>query len=388
MAGLRTKRHYGDGSYWYDKKTGRHVWRYQGHTVADRDEARAKAKLDDLKVRLGAGVGIRDARQTLREYMTRYVEGLDVKATTAHDYGKRADYYILPTLGDQSLSALDNNRALIKSWLAAMVAHVDPRSGKPWALSSIKQALSLLERCLNEAESDKLIRVNPAAGLRAPTRRRGDETKIDDAPQANKALTPELLATLLEEVKRTDREYTTSSAARSYGMYLLYQLACQLGLRRGELCGLRWKDIDLDTATIHVRQQVVRMDTDTAVTTPKTESGKRAVPADDLMMLLRRHKLRSGGTDDGYVFVGEDGAHLKPNSVTQHFRRAAKRIGLVGYTLHDLRGTWVTNMRRSGVDLEVIAALAGHKTVKVTAETYSDAQMDRKRAAMKKASGG
>jgi integrase len=65
-------------------------------------------------------------------------------------------------------------------------------------------------------------------------------------------------------------------------------------------------------------------------------------------------------------------------------RRICTRLGLEGFTPHSLRKTAITNWRRNGVDLEVAGALAGHKGVKVTAKTYSDPQMDRKRAAIEK----
>ena len=78
----------------------------------------------------------------------------------------------------------------------------------------------------------------------------------------------------------------------------------------------------------------------------------------------------------------DSGGHRRPDGIDQHFARVCKRLGFEGFVFHSLRKTWVTGLRTDGTDLEVVAALAGHKGVKVTAETYSDATMERKRAAI------
>jgi integrase len=261
-----------------------------------------------------------------------------------------------------------------------MLDYTSP-NGKQWSLASIRQALRLLQRSLDAAVAEGYIEDNPAASVKAPQRRAGDETIIDDDEQSTaqaKALTPEHQTLLLAEFKRTEKYH---------GLTTLYILALRLGLRRGELLGLRWKDIDLEEKVLRVRQHVVRLDNQTLVTTPKTGSSRRDLPlSDDLVSLLHAHKLKLGalGRVKGLVFPNQAGDIRQPNSITQHFRRTCDRLGLKGYTLHSLRKTAITNWRRNGVDLEVAGALAGHKGVKVTAETYSDAQMDRKRAAIEK----
>jgi integrase len=172
-----------------------------------------------------------------------------------------------------------------------------------------------------------------------------------------------------------------------HGLSLLYILALRLGLRRGELLGLRWKDIDFDTQVLRIRQQVIRLDNQILVTTPKTESSRRDIPfPNDIADLLRaqRQKLGALAHVRDLVFPNAEGEYRQPNGIDQHFRRVCARLGLKGVTFHSLRKTAITNWRRNGVDLEVASALVGHKGIKVTGEVYSDAQMDRKRAAVEK----
>ena len=123
------------------------------------------------------------------------------------------------------------------------------------------------------------------------------------------------------------------------------------------------------------------------ITTPKTKSSRRDQPlTDELVALLGERKQAMGDLahDAAFVFPNEAGGARQPNSITQHFRCACKRIGLDGFTFHSLCKTAITNWRRNGADQEVTMALAGHSTFKITAEDYSDPQMDRKRAAIEK----
>jgi integrase len=373
-----TRRAKGQGSYWYDKKNKRHIWYIEHagrrHSVTDKDAERAKAKFEALKSQVFGNIDIEGGRQFLRDYLPRYIDAevaSHQKMSTAHDYRKRADYYILPTLGEYRLC--DLKRRVIVAWVNAMLEDT------AWSLNSIRQALRLLQRALDVAVEENLIEENPAASVKVPRRRRGDELKIDDADEQHaRALTPEQEKQLLDEVQRTEK---------FHGLYLLYLLALRLGLRRGELLGLRWKDIDFDSRVLHVRQQVIRLDTAIAITTPKTPTSRRDLPlAEDLLAMLREHKLRLGtrARVKDLVFPNPKGDYRQPNGIDQHFRRVCGRISLEGFTFHSLRKTAITNWRRDGVDLEVAGALAGHKGIKVTAETYSDPQMDRKRAAVEK----
>jgi integrase len=378
-----TRRAKGEGSHWFDKKNNRHIWYLEldgrRYTATDRDEERAKAKFEVLRRQVLGGIDIDGSRQLLVEWLPRFIDNevaRHSKESTVHDYHKRADYYILPTLGDYRLC--DMTRRLILAWVNAMLDYRSEK-GKPWSLNSIRQAHRLLERALEAAVAENYLEINPAGAVKVPRRRMGDEMKIDEEDDpAAKALTPEQQALFLAEVLRT---------AAQHGLYVLYVLALDLGMRRGELLGLRWKDVDFEQKVLRVRQQVVRLDGRRLVTTPKTGTSRRDLPVTDWHIALLQKQREALGERAGVkdlVFPNEQGDYREPNGITQHMRRVCARIGLEGFTPHSLRKTAITNWRRNGVDLEVAGALAGHKGVKVTAETYSDPQMDRKRAAIEK----
>lgn len=374
----QSRRPKGQGTEWQDTKAKRWRWRItvdgHDHYVSDPDRQRAKGKFTALVERLHKGLDLDGARQPLHAYLSAWLATTirrDVKTTTYHDYIKRCKIYIIPTLGDYALSALTPQ--LIRDWANAVRDN--------YAHSSAKQVLEILTRALDQAVNDHLLDFNPARAVKPP-RKRPDETAIDDAEEGQQSLTPDQEQSLLDAVRRTDRHHTRSAAARSTGLYVLYVIALRLGLRRGELLGMRWRDVDLDGGVLHIRQQI---NAENHITTPKSPKARRAIPlTDDLIQLLREHKLQLGPLGRAYVFPDAHGDHRKPRALNKHFERASARAALTGFTLHDLRRTAITRWREKGIDLEVAAALAGHSTIKITAEIYSDSTMDRKRSAMEK----
>lgn len=370
--------------YYYDKKTKRHEWtiEYEGkrYRIRDQDEEAARHQFEELKKRLFAGADVKGSKALLSDYLPRYIDReVSGKQSTIDDYHKRADLYILPTLGRYAIAEI--KRHMVMAWVAGMMNEPHPDTGRYWSRNSIKQALSLLRRAL-QACVPEYIEYNPAADVRVPTRRKGDEYKIDDAAPQAKIFTTEQMRAFLAEVDRTDARY-------GHGLSVYYFLAAELGWRRGEGLGLRRKDIDFDQGAITIRQQVTRNTTtnEIRITTPKTDAGRREIPVSDAGIgLLKEQCLRSGAwaRPDALIFPDRQGHVRKPDSVTQHFRRTCHRLDLFGYNLHSLRKYAITDWRASGADLEVAAAMAGHAGVKVTAETYSQATLERKRAAVNK----
>lgn len=377
-----TRRDKGAGSYHYDKTTTRHEWTIEHdgkrYRVRDKDPDAARVRFAELIRKLSSGTDVQGARALLKIYLPRYIDtevAARTKQSTVDDNHRRADLYILPTLGGYAIA--DIKRRHVVAWVDGMMNTPDER-GRYWSRNSVEQALGLLRRAL-DAAIPEFLEYNPAAGVKVPTRRKGDEYKIDALPLSAKVFTPAQLADFLSEVKRTDEKH---------GLYIYYVLMAELGPRRGEGLGLRRKDINFEAKTITIAQQVIQSKRTRAVsiTTPKTDAGIRELPvSDETLALLRVQCVRGGAArPNDLVFPDKDGVRRLPDSVSQHFRRVCKRLGFVGYTLHSLRKVAITDWRAAGVDLEIAAALAGHKSVKTTAEVYSQPTIERKRAAVKK----
>lgn len=369
-----TRRAKGEGSPWFDRKNNRYIWtlEYQGrrHRVTGRDEATARVRFEALKRQLNRSIDVQGSQQLLRDYLKHWIDTeVGAKQSTIDDYHKRGDLYIYPTLGDMRLC--DLKRREVVAWINGMMNTPDEK-GRYWSRESIKQAVGLLRRALDAAVPE-LLEYNPAAGVKVPPKRKGYEFEIDKASETKKIFTPDELRRVLDELWRTNE---------SHQLYVYFVLLAELGLRRGEGLGVRRKDVDFLHATVVIAQQVNKTK---AITTTKNDTVRDLPISIELATLLKEQCLLVGAANpNDLLFPNKAGAVRRPDSVTQLFRRTCNRLGFFGYTLHSIRHHRVTDWRTKGVDLEVTAALAGHKGVKVTAEIYSHATMERKRAAVEK----
>ncbi|MHB8757113.1 MAG: site-specific integrase [Bacillota bacterium] len=156
-------------------------------------------------------------------------------------------------------------------------------------------------------------------------------------------------------------------------------LAFGTGLRRGELLGLRWADMNLMERYLTVRQQVVCINGLPTVQEPKTKKSTRAVPlSEDIVEALRQHRLRQTEerlmaakyTSLDFVFAGPSGEALDPRSVSRQFERRLKRCGLPPVRFHDIRHTFATVALEAGVPLKVVSEMLGHEKISTTGDIY------------------
>lgn len=169
------------------------------------------------------------------------------------------------------------------------------------------------------------------------------------------------------------------------------------GLRRGEVLGLRWRDVDLEARILTVRVTRIIIDGEVVESTPKSERSRRTLPLDDtLVAALRRLKVRraqevsAAGRDyrsscptcrESHVFVDAVGEEVHPESYSDRFEVLVARAGLPRIRLHDTRHTCGTLMHLRGVPAAVISAWLGHANVAFTMKTYVHSQDEALRAA-------
>jgi integrase len=178
---------------------------------------------------------------------------------------------------------------------------------------------------------------------------------------------------------------TLLSGIRGEPLEALYALAISTGMREGELLGLRWRDIDLDTGTVQVEEQLQRIEGRLERVPTKTAASKRAIGIPlAVISILRRHRARQSEErlpqDDGYVFARHDGQPLYPELVIKKWHALTDRLGLPRLTFHDLRGTAASHMHALGAELKVIQAALGHTDGRTTMNLYTHALPDGLRA--------
>ena len=158
------------------------------------------------------------------------------------------------------------------------------------------------------------------------------------------------------------------------------------GLRRGEVAGLRWVDVDLDHRTVTIAQRRIASGHTVTVGPPKTAASRRTIALDQhTVRMLRRHHRRqqtdraaAGGAwqQTGYLFTTPDGRPLHPDYLTRRFRALVTRCGLPPVRLHDLRHGAATLAHAAGADLKAVQAQLGHTSIVLTADTYTSVLLD------------
>lgn len=150
---------------------------------------------------------------------------------------------------------------------------------------------------------------------------------------------------------------------------IAWLLAVGMGLRRGEICGLRWSDIDLRARVLHVRNQRQRLDDGRMIdAAPKSRAGTRKLPIPRMIYDVLRRNYQWG---EGYV------EPITPSGLDAAHRRLLRRLDLPYIRLHDLRHTMATNAVRNGAIMRMLAAVLGHSDPALTARVYThvDAEM-------------
>ncbi len=172
-------------------------------------------------------------------------------------------------------------------------------------------------------------------------------------------------------------------AATDDRLYALYLLGLACGLRRGELLGLKWSDLDLDAKTLAVRRSLGRSINGIVIDEPKTARGKRTVKlADSIVAALRAHRaaqarehLKAGAKwqpDSEWVFTTSIGTAIDPRNLVSEFHDLLKRSKVsTAINFHGLRHSYATIALAAGVHPKIVSETLGHSRISLTLDTYS-----------------
>ena len=276
-----------------------------------------------------------------------------VRRTTFANYVTHVECQMIPHLGELKLSEIHGRT--LNAFYATVLAEgrVDGSGGL--APSSVRRLHAALHKALKDAVRWGYLRENPADAADPPKLRA-------EGPKEMATWSAAQLRSFLNQV-------------RSDPLYPLWFVLATTGMRRGEVLGLRWCDIDLDAGHISVRQSVVAVGREVQLSTPKTSRSRRVVAIDrrtrDVLAEYRACSMDVGSTDliFGHCFRGG----ISPTAVTQRFRRLIENYELPIIRLHDLRHTHATLALEAGVHPKIVSERLGHSTVSLTLDVYSHA---------------
>lgn len=282
----------------------------------------------------------------------------DLSPTTIRGYRRAIDSYIVPALGKVPLARLGT--AQIDRFYTQLRSG-GGSGGQPLAPATVRQAHAILRRALNQGVKWGWLATNPAQHASPPRVRR---PQLGPPP-------PEDVMRLIDEASKEDPDFGC-----------LLHVAATTGARRGELCGLRWRNVDLKALTMTISRSVVEGSKGVAVEKDtKTHAARHiALDADTAAVLTSQKRrmseraLASGTTlsDEAFVFSRSDAStSLQPNDVTKDFIRVRHRIGLDSVRLHDLRHFAATRLLAAGVPVRTVSGRLGHANASTTLGVYA-----------------
>ena len=279
-------------------------------------------------------------REWYSQYMTLYKGKL--KPRTKEEYDRINRAYLLPVLGALDLAAItpeDVQRCLI--------AAAD-RGGSRQA----QVVYSLIHAVMRRACRSRLVPWSPVDALDKP----------EHTPEPGRQLTDRDLDAALPFIRQD----------------IALSLALFAGLRRGEICGLQWGDVDLQHGVLHIRRQLQRVGGQLITVTPKSASGCRDVPIAPELLPLLRQSFR--------LFPGAFVVGCSPEHVGHKWASIQEREVLLSqhYRLHDLRHTYGSRLILKGCLPRVVQYLMGHSSLEVTMRVYSHVSPEQAAAEVRK----
>ena len=319
-----------------------------GKTQAEVKEKLKKAIAENEKIDI-----TKTDKFTVGQWMDIWFEDyctLKVRPSSHQTYKGYIEHHIKPYIGDVPLNKLTSlqlqrmyKTLLTKGRIDRIESKNQPKGLSAKTVRNINQVIS---SAMDVAIEQKIISENPTDGCALPKIERKEMHTIP----------AEQLEAFLKEAKNS-------------GVYEMYYLDLATGMRRGELLGLKWSDIDFAHGIIHIRRQISRIDGVIREMPLKTKNSYRNVPiSDNAVEMLKEMKTHSSSN---YVFSSPTGGPISPDSVNNMLHRALKRAGLEQIRFHNLRHSFATLALQNGVDIKTVSEMLGHFSASFTLDTYA-----------------
>ena len=330
-------------------------------------KAKCLEKLEKLKAELGAVTKKTTPTMSFGEWMDFWYQTYcknTLKESTQATYEQRIYKQIVPKIGHIPLNQL--NAGTLEKFYAQLKSNgrLVRRDiyGPGLANSVIRSIHAHCRAALDKAVMEKLIRQNPAIGCKLPSKKSA-EIKI---------LTPEAMQKLLFQ-------------AQIEGFYEMFMLDLATGLRRGEIVGLQWKDIDFEAGTLSITKQIRYVKKKLVIAPPKTKASERTIilPSPILEMLAEYRKT----VDSTWLFpspVKKEDVPRDPSACRKALARILERAECEHVPFHAMRHTFASNAFHYGMDVKTLASTIGHESVETTLNVYAHSSEQMKRDAAKK----
>ena len=280
------------------------------------------------------------------DFWYQYFSSPKLRPTTQATYENRIYGHIIPSVGKIPLSKLTQNdlqQFYAKLKRTGRKVNVELK-GTGVSDRMVRSCHALCRSSLEKAVEEGLITRNPSIGCKLPPKKNGEM----------KVLTQNEIVRLLNQ-------------AYDEGYYEMFLLELTTGMRRGEILGLKWRDLNLETGELNIKRQL----TTKGISVPKTKSSIRTVLLPPDMLDLLREMKKTAKYDWIFPSPVKEGEPRNPTAITKRFRIMLERAHCKHVRFHDLRHTFATMALENGMDVKTLSAMIGHVSSETTLNIYS-----------------
>lgn len=326
-----------------------------------RTRKEAEAARIEILHEVNTGTYIEPTSTTLDEWVRRAWLPLiadRAKPNTLDSYRRNLDLHVLPRLGQRQLRQI--TPAMLNQLYADLLSAGNLKTKAGLSAKTVSYVHTIIHKVLADAVDLGLVNVNVADRAKPPRPKARESKEI-------KSWTADELRRFLVLVE-------------GHRLEAGWHVAAFTGMRRAEILGLRWRDLDLEARRLSVRQTLVSVGYEIVKSTPKTHQGGTIDLDPGTVERLRRHRVRqlrereewgSDYHDNDLVFCREDGSPVHPHTFSQAFERIVARSELPRIPLHGLRHTHATIGLAIGVPAKVVTERLGHENVAFTLKQYA-----------------
>lgn len=340
-----------------DPKTGE--WRQRQHRARGSTEKEAKLHWAEVQTELAHGTHVDATSLTTGEYLRQWLTDVakdNVRETTFRLYEGAVEQHLIPGLGNILIQSL--SPAQIQAFCRRK-RDAPGRTGGKLSGSRVRLLFIILHSALKKAVEWQFIYRNPCDQVKAP---KAERRRMELPP-------PDAVRAILNDMKERDYLY-----------FIPALIAASTGMRRGEVLGLKWADVDLDSRIARMNRALGdrRGAEDAPIVAPKSGKGRTvALPAGAIVVLREHRQWQRRMRQECQDWAGEDwiccepnGRRMDPERVSKHWENAASRAGFP-MRFHDLRHFFASTLLAGGEHLKVAQELLGHSSIAVTGDIYS-----------------
>ena len=335
-------------------------------TVTAKTQKALMVRLNELKFRYAGANLVEKCQMTVGEWLIDWLDNYKkhmIRPTTYRGYKNYIETHMIPYIGKKPITNLRTSdiQRMYNRLKEGGRATEHPEDGFALSNSMVRSVHMLLHEALDGAVKERIIPSNPTKGAVIP--------KTDYKEK-----------TILRE---TEVERLLEIAKGHVGWYDFFYLECMTGLRKGEICALKWSDYDEINRKMSVRKSATYMDGKVSIGETKTERSRRKIILPKSVARMLSERKKNATSEWIFPSVNDLNKPMNPQTAYNKLKSLLREAALPDLRFHDLRHTFATHAASSGVDPKTLSAILGHTDASFTLDTYTHVTTDMQKNASK-----